>query len=37
MPMLKVLGMRYRRPYQCRHNCTTAMLMAGMNLAFCAE
>lgn len=37
VPMLKALGLRYRRPYQCRHTYATAMLMAGMNPAFCAK
>lgn len=36
-PLLKGLGLRYRRPYQCRHTYATAMLMAGMNPAFCAK
>lgn len=35
--MLKVLGIRYRRPYQCRHTYATTMLMAGMNPAMCAK
>jgi integrase len=37
VPLLKGLGVRYRRPYQCRHTYATAMLMAGMNPAFCAK
>jgi integrase len=37
VPLLKALGLRYRRPYQCRHTYATAMLMAGMNPAFCAK
>lgn len=37
VPMLKVLGLRYRRPYQCRHTYATAMLMAKMNPAMCAK
>lgn len=36
-PMLKALGLRYRRPYQCRHTYATAMLMAKMNPAMCAK
>ena len=36
-PVLKALGMRYRRPYNCRHTYATAMLMAGMTPAFCAK
>ncbi len=35
-PSLKRLGTRYRRPYNMRHTYATAMLMAGMNDAFCA-
>jgi len=35
--MLKRLGIRYRRPYNMRHSCATAMLMAGMTPAFCAK
>lgn len=35
-PSLKRLGIRYRRPYNMRHSYATAMLMAGMNPAFCA-
>jgi integrase len=35
-PMLKTLGIRYRRPYNMRHSYATAMLMAGMKPAFCA-
>ena len=37
VPMLKALGLRYRRPYQCRHTYATAMLMAKMNPAMCAK
>jgi len=33
---LKLLGIRYRRPYNCRHTYATIMLMAGMNHSFCA-
>lgn len=36
-PMLKSLGLRYRRPYNMRHSYATAMLMAGMTPAFCAK
>ena len=36
-PTLKVLGIRYRRPYNMRHTYATAMLMAGMTPAFCAR
>ena len=36
-PTLKVLGIRYRRPYNMRHSYATAMLMAGMTPAFCAK
>jgi integrase len=36
-PTLKQLGIRYRRPYNMRHTYATAMLMAGMNPAFCAK
>lgn len=36
-PMLKTLGIRYRRPYNMRHSYATAMLMAGMTPAFCAK
>lgn len=36
-PVLKALGIRYRRPYNCRHTYATAMLMAGMTPAFCAK
>lgn len=35
--LLKGLGIRYRRPYQCRHTYATAMLHARMNPAFCAK
>lgn len=35
--LLKSLGIRYRRPYSCRHTYATAMLMAGMTPAFCAR
>jgi integrase len=35
--VLKALGIRYRRPYQCRHTYATAMLMAKMNPAMCAK
>ncbi|MDN7906217.1 site-specific integrase [Burkholderia diffusa] len=36
-PLLKRLGIRYRRPYNMRHSYATAMLMAGMTPAFCAR
>lgn len=36
-PILKQLGIRYRRPYNMRHSYATAMLMAGMTPAFCAR
>ena len=36
-PALKILGIRYRRPYNMRHTYATAMLMAGMTPAFCAR
>lgn len=36
-PLLKLLGIRYRRPYNMRHSYATAMLMAGMTPAFCAK
>lgn len=36
-PALKVLGIRYRQPYDMRHTYATAMLMAGMTPAFCAR
>jgi integrase len=35
--MLKALGIRYRRPYQCRHTYATVMLHAKMNPAMCAK
>jgi integrase len=35
-PLLKLLGIRYRRPYNMRHTYATVMLMAGMTPAFCA-
>lgn len=35
--MLKALGIRYRRPYQCRHTYATHMLHKHMNPAFCAK
>lgn len=37
LPLLKALGMRYRRAYCCRHTYATAMLMVGMTPAFCAR
>jgi integrase len=36
-PTLKVLGIRYRRPYNMRHTYATAMLMSDMNHSFCAK
>lgn len=36
-PMLKALGIRYRRPYQCRHTYATFLLMAGRTPAWCAK
>lgn len=36
-PTLKLLGIRYRRPYNMRHTYATTMLMAGLNPAFCAK
>lgn len=36
-PTLKMLGIRYRRPYNMRHTYATMMLMAGMNHAYCAK
>lgn len=36
VPALKAAGVRYRRPYNCRHTHATRMLMAGMTPAFCA-
>jgi integrase len=36
-PMLKALGIRYRRPYQCRHTYATTLLMAGRTPAWCAK
>lgn len=35
--LLKGLGIRYRRPYQCRHTYATTLLMAGSNPAWCAR
>lgn len=35
-PTLKILGVRYRRPYNMRHTYATMMLMAGMNHSYCA-
>lgn len=35
-PCLKLLGIRYRRPYSTRHTYATMMLMAGMTPAYCA-
>lgn len=36
-PTLKTLGIRYRRPYNCRHTYATMYLMSGMNPAFIAQ
>jgi integrase len=36
-PILKALGIRYRRPYNCRHTYATMCLMSGMNPAFIAQ
>lgn len=36
-PMLKNLGVRYRRPYNSRHAYATMMLMAGRTPAWCAK
>lgn len=36
-PTLKLLGIRYRRPYNMRHTYASSMLMAGMTPAFCAR
>lgn len=36
-PALKALGIRYRRPYDCRHTYATMMLMADMKAPFCAK
>lgn len=36
-PILKLTGIRYRRPYNMRHTYATMMLMVGMNPAFCAK
>lgn len=35
-PALKALGIRYRRPYQCRHTYATMLLMAGAKPAYAA-
>lgn len=35
-PVLNKLGIRYRRPYNCRHTYATTMLMSGLYSAFCA-
>ena len=37
LPTLKALGIRYRRPYNCRHSYATAMLMAGIAPPFAAK
>ncbi|MFJ3259687.1 tyrosine-type recombinase/integrase [Pseudomonas sp. NPDC086581] len=36
-PTLQALGIRYRRPYNCRHTYATMCLMSGMNPAFIAQ
>jgi integrase len=36
-PMLKALGIRYRRPYNLRHTRATMLLMAGAAPAWCAK
>ncbi|MCY1399787.1 putative defective protein IntQ [compost metagenome] len=36
-PTLKGLGIRYRKPYNCRHTYATMCLMSGMNPAFIAQ
>ncbi|KVD88689.1 hypothetical protein WS62_16845 [Burkholderia sp. ABCPW 14] len=36
-PLLKAIGIRYRRPYNMRHSYATAMLMVRMTPAFCAK
>ncbi|MEG0921362.1 MAG: tyrosine-type recombinase/integrase, partial [Comamonas sp.] len=36
-PSLKRLGIRYRRPYQCRHTYATMLLMAGAQPAYAAR
>lgn len=36
-PTLKLLGIRYRRPYNMRHTYATVILMAGRTPAFCAK
>lgn len=36
-PTLAALGIRYRRPYNCRHTYATMCLMSGMNIAFIAQ
>ncbi len=37
IPLLKALGIRYRRPYQCRHTYATFLLMNGRKPAWCAK
>ena len=37
VPALKAAGVRYRRPYNCRHTYATLMLMSGRRAAFCAK
>ncbi|SPO69511.1 tyrosine-type recombinase/integrase [Pseudomonas sp. JV241A] len=36
-PILKELGIGYRRPYNCRHTYATICLMSGLNPAFIAQ
>ncbi|MCO8160942.1 site-specific integrase [Pseudomonas sp. 21LCFQ010] len=36
-PTLRNLGIRYRRPYNCRHTYATICLMSGLNPAFIAQ
>lgn len=36
VPVLEEAGVRYRRPYCCRHSYATRMLMSGLKPAFCA-
>jgi integrase len=36
-PMLRALGIRYRRPYNMRHTYATMMLMAGAKPGWCAK
>ena len=36
-PTIKRLGIRYRKPYQCRHTNATMRLMAGQRLGYAAQ